>query len=401
MALIHPTLTLMNSVKPYQIADPHGWRNLAPPPMLIDGFLTKGTVMGITAMPGVGKSWLAMEAARAVATGTKFLGKFQAQQSGVLFVGSDSSLYDYARQWRRITQKEYDSHHYAGDDADGVKENDPYDGVRWLIQSSFLFEDPREVCSLIKTHDKFSWGDMFPIYNNYYDTEPGSETFGKIVSDQCGYDNHHGFGLIIFDTLSRLTRAQQNDNTEMEKVFGHIRLICETTGASVLLIHHNSKPTEHNDGTDWRGAMAQIGALDSWVNITKKKNEKDIVSVQFKKFRGITPENFRYKMNTGDEHEASLTYLDSSESHFDDSEDGAIPAAIRKCLATSSGMTATEISDALYQQFMDIFPDEAKFKKAIRNRLYEKTSPIFKHIDRNDKVRPAQFTLKKEKYGER
>lgn len=397
MNRIHPSLSLLSSSPAYQIDDPHRFRNLQPPPMLIDNFLTKGTVMGITAMPGVGKSWLAMEAMRAVATGTKFLGRFQARQEGVLFVGSDSSLYDYARQWRRLTASEYASHHYAGDEEDGVRPNEPYDAVRWLIQSPFLFEDARELCSVINTHRAFKWGELVPIYNQSYDTDPESPTYGQVLRDVVGHDYRRGFGLIVFDTLSRLTRAQQNDNTEMERVFTHIRLIAEQTGASVLLIHHNSKPSEYNDGTDWRGAMAQIGALDSWVNISKKKDEKDIVSVQFKKFRGITPDNFRYKMNVGDDDKASLEYLDSNESHFGDSEDGAIPVAIRRVLASSpTGMTVTGVADKLYDEFKDIFPDEAKFKKAIRNRLYEKGSPLFKYVDRNDAVRPAIFTLKKE-----
>jgi len=382
--LIHPTLALMGSAKPYPLDDHHMYRHLGAPPMLIEDFLPEASVMGMTALPGVGKSWLVMEAMRAVATGTKFLNEFQAAQGGVLFIGSDSSLYDYARQWRRLTHNEYLSFHTVGEE--DVEENIPYDSVRWLIQSPFLFEDAKEVCNLIKTHEAFQHGEPAPVYKVRYETDEEDPDGPPIeIREQVDEDCQRGFKLIVFDTLSRLTHAQQNDNTEMERVFGNIRLICEETRAAVILVHHNSKPSEFNDGSDWRGAMAQIGALDSWVNLSSKKNEKAIVQCAFKKFRGITPENFRFRMNVTEEETASLVYTDACASFFDDSEDGPLPIAIRTALAGGppEGMPITDIAKALTVTMGDMFPVFAKLRKAVSNRLAEEKSPLMmKYIEK-------------------
>ena len=182
-----------------------------------------------------------------------------------------------------------------------------------------------------------------------------------------------------------LTRAQQNDNTEMEKVFGHIRLLCAETGASVILIHHNSKPSEFNDGSDWRGAMAQIGALDSWVNLAARKNEKFILQCAFKKFRGITPGNFRFRMNVSDEDVASLVYTDACDSYFDDAADGPLPVAIRSALAVgpAEGMSISEITKVLSALMADLYPVVSKLRKAVSNRLAEVKSPLMtKYIEK-------------------
>lgn len=394
--IIHPTLALLGVAKSYKIEDPHQYRHLGPPPMLIEEFLPEGSVMGVTALPGVGKSWLVMEAMRAVATGTKMMGEFQAKRGGVLFVGSDASLYDYARQWRRLTEDEYTLHHAAGDHAE-IEPNVPYESVRWLIQSSFLFEDPKEICNLLVTHECFEYGEPEPIYEDVYTTDEQNPEKGRLVRHQVDFARPRGFKLIVFDTLSRLTRAQQNDNTEMERVFGNIRLISEVTGASVLLVHHNSKPSEFNDGSDWRGAMSQIGALDAWVNIGAKKNDKATLACNFKKFRGITPGDFRYRMNVTEEARASLVYLDEFDSRFEDPEEGPLPLAIRSLLATMAppeGMSITEISDALWPQFKDLFDEQPKFAKAVRNRLSEKRSPLHKHIRKIKGSNPVRYILK-------
>jgi hypothetical protein len=379
---LHPTLALLSCSHPYVLSDPHQYRNLSEPPMLIEGFLPEASVMGLTALPGVGKSWLVMEMMRAVATGGKFLGEYPSKRGGVLFVGSDSSLYDYARQWRRLTDTEYRSHHTAGD-LDEVEPNVPYESVRWLIQSSFLFEDPKSICSLLLTHHEYEYGELKPVYNYVYTPSMDDpDEIGFTTQTIADYAREGGFKLIVFDTLSRLTRAEQNSNTEMEQVFGNIRLICEETRAAVILVHHNSKPSEFNDGSDWRGAMSQIGALDSWVNLASKKDDKAIISCSFKKFRGITPSDMRYRMNVMDPETASLTFLDNLDSHFSDPVDGPIPLAIRTALASGpkDGMTIREIATVLHTQFIDEFVTIDKFLRAVRNRLSEKNSPLMQNF---------------------
>ena len=346
----HPLLADIESVAPYSLTEAHSLYDVPAPVMQIKEFLPAGGIMGITSFPGVGKTWLALEVARSIASGTPFLGKFEARRGGVLFVGSDSSIFDYARQWTRLTKGQY---------ADAAEREDIFEGVRFLIQSSFLFEDLQSVRQLLATHQRFEFGEM----------EIGPE--GEPVRPR-------GFKVIIFDTLSRLTRANQNDNTQMEEVFRHVRWIAETTGAAIILLHHNSKHTEFNDGADWRGAMSQIGALDSWVQLSNGRHKKYTIGGEFKKFRGITPKNFAYQMSVDDPRIAALAYSTEPVTREDKQERGALGEAIYTYISEHPDKNAREICEALTPRFevgvADVdgttvtYPPD-KMKTAVNNSL--------------------------------
>src|SRR5262245_21747546 len=95
------------------------------PPMLIDAFIPADTLGGLSGGPGVGKSWFSPEVARALATGTPFLGVFPVRtMAPVLYIGSDSSRFDYGRCWGRLTRKQYDD---LGGEQQGVDPTNEFD----------------------------------------------------------------------------------------------------------------------------------------------------------------------------------------------------------------------------------------------------------------------------------
>lgn len=342
----HPLLVGIENVKPYKLTEGHEMYSVRPPAMQIEDFLPVGGVMGMTSYPGVGKTWLALEIARSVASGTPFLGRYKAMRGGVLFVGSDSSLYDYARQWTRLTRNT--------EDAVNV-----FEPVRFLVQSTFMFEDRDEIRKLIRTHQKFEWGET---------------TIGP-----KGPEREHGFHTLVFDTVSRLTRANQNDNTEMEEVFRNIRMLAEATDCAIVLLHHNSKKSEYNDGSDWRGAMSQIGALDSWVQLSPHRKDKHLVGIQFKKFRGITPPDFSYRMAVSDPASASLSITDEPVTTAQKMQHDVVADAVKEFIVQHPGRRACEIRDALWPKFQvgvaevngttTAFPVIKDFTTAVNNRL--------------------------------
>jgi hypothetical protein len=279
----------------------------------------------------------------------------------VLFIGSDSSEADYARQWSRLTEDEHREWENSFDSEDHNPPESPFKRVQFLIQSPFMLDSPDEVRRIILTALDET---MFPRETQVIN--------GEVVKSEQG-----GCRLIVMDTLSRLTMANQNDNTEMEKVFAHIRIICEVTGAAVLLLHHNSKATEFNDGSDWRGAMSQIGALDSWIQLSNSKRNKHKIKAEFKKFRGITPGSFEYQQNVQDPERASLVFLSKCDSMVVESltEDLLLQFSVWK--------TRDVAEEAMWAAYSDQFTERGKFKKAIQNRLSE----LLK-TDRLDK-RPA------------
>lgn len=346
----HPLLIGIENVEPYKLADSERLYSEKEPPMQIASFLPAGGVMGITSYPGVGKTWLTLEVVRAVATGAPFLGRFDTHQGGVIFVGSDSSVFDYARQWRRLTR-------HLDLAFDNSKGKAPlFDAARFLLQSSFMFENTDEVRRLIATCRRFEWGDQELRHEGTKHAEMSREK---------------GVSVLVFDTLSRMTRANQNDNTEMEEVFRNIRHIAEFTGAAVILLHHNAKRSEFNDGSDWRGAMSQIGALDSWVQLVASRKDKYTVGVQYKKFRGVQPEDFAYKMDVNDPLIAHITASDEPVTMQQRLSHDPVAEAIMEEIIRNPGQREPDIRTAIWPQFKDQadWPDELKFKKAVNNRL--------------------------------
>src|SRR3989304_9843356 len=72
------------------------------PPMLIEGLVPRRGLVMFSADPYVGKTFLALEAARAVASHPPFLGRFQAWGGKVLFVEEDSPAWDLGKQFIKL-----------------------------------------------------------------------------------------------------------------------------------------------------------------------------------------------------------------------------------------------------------------------------------------------------------
>ena len=345
----------LKDVKPYKLKEGIDLYGLEPPPMLVEEILPKQTITGVSSFPGVGKTWFAMELARAVSTGTRFLNKFQSEQGSILFVGSDASIHDYARQWRKLTVNQWSS--LSPDEESPEDYRNPLDtNIKFLIGSDFMLDDLNAIRSLIRTSQVFEWGEL--------------------IQTDFGVFQQSGFSLIIFDTLSKLTRAKQEDNTAMEDVFRNIRLVSEQTKAGIVILHHNSYKNEFNDGERWRGAGAQVGALDNWFQINDEKNYK---IVKTKKFRGITPEPFTYSQVI-DEETAKLEITDREQVN------GVflgVQTGILEFLQKTPGgwFTVKQIAVATWEDNKVLFPDFEPYSSCIRKRLnfmLDETPPVIR-----------------------
>lgn len=272
----------------------------APPvEYLIERTLPTHTICGLTGIAGTGKTWLAMEMMRAVVTGTKFLGEFQARQCPAIYIGSDASLLDYARQWRRLTKEAYDSYANLGTEEDKLQVENPFDSyAHFLIQSEFNLDDIGMIARLIRTSEQVER----PSYLEDVLTDEGWEQV-----EQAG--KH--YGLIIYDTLTKMTRTPENDNVGRDIVFDHLRLVAEATGATLMVLHHPPLTSEWRTGEEFRGAGSQIGDLDNHFHIVQNNKRPDVIQFKFKKFRGITPKPFLFKLDVfDDENEASLDFME-------------------------------------------------------------------------------------------
>jgi hypothetical protein len=380
-------MSLVPSAVPYELIDPRDTLNTPPPPMVVQDMLPAGSVIGLTSPPGVGKTWLAMELMRAVSQGGDALGHFGSDQGGVLLIGHDSSIFDYARQWKRITLSDREAWNAIDHEDRGER---PFSNVRWLIQSSFALDRAETVAKVIATHNAFQWATE-PRFLKYDEWNEDEQKF--VASEEPFWP--HGFRLVIMDTFSRVYTGNQNDAAETDRAMGHARLIADATGAAVLILHHNAKKSEHNDGETWRGSSAMQGSLDAWLNLTQSKVDPYAIRGSWKKFRGITPADFDYRMKVSGPRVASLSFVNEIGKGGD--TDALSLAIVGFLQQMNRPCLLSEIREGIWPQFQDVWKNEASFRVAISNRTTGNlpVTRLFHKISQGV-GRPALIELKKE-----
>lgn len=88
----------------------------------------------------------------------------------------------------------------------------------------------------------------------------GRQAFGQDLANALGEDKP---ALIVFDTLARCLRGDENSAKDMGGLNAAIAALIENTGACVLLVHHSGKDASRGA----RGSSALLGALDTEIQI--------------------------------------------------------------------------------------------------------------------------------------
>jgi hypothetical protein len=349
---------LIEGVEPFDVASASDLYMAPPVDYLVDGLIPLNSAVGLTGFPGTGKTWFALEMSRAVATGTKFLGKFDVRRAPVLFVGNDASMLDYAQQWRRLTLEEYAGYDDAKEQ--GLRDLNPFDThVHFLLQSEFNLDDMNMVARVIAT-SRAIFGD--PDYEVQRD-EDGNETLVEVTKQNVG--------LIVMDALTNMTKTSEIDNTARGEVMSNVRLIAENTGASVLLLHHNTMPGEFRTGEEWRGGGAQIAMLDCHFHLTAKN--KGLIEFKTKKMRGLTPATFYFDLNVHEPGAASLDFNELEQEGTDETDTlrddlvGVLKAR------ENAPTTKLDFASALWPKYTVRYEDIKQLKKRIESFLYTYT----------------------------
>lgn len=345
------------------------------PPMLIDSLIPRQGITGISADPNIGKTFLAIEMARAVITGSKFLEAFEAEAGAVLFIGQDASIMDYARQVRKVVGKQY-ADMATELEVSGSDDVNPFDDrLKFLIRPGLELQNKKHVDKLIRTvqgiQHSFRGGGF---------TEYEINSTGDVVPVEYEpYD--YGVSLIIIDTLASSHRSNENDNSEMQVVFDNIRRLSEETKAAVILTHHHPKSGEFNtNNSKWRGATAQLGSLDNHMELSRVEGSKDMVEFAIKKFRGLRIDDFTYRMIV-DENTARLVKSDRPERETQHDNDSTL---LYEHMKTTDGSIGS--SDVL--EFFKVALADKKLKAAtISSRMYRAIKQLQKEglIERADR----------------
>lgn len=194
--------------------------DLPEPRPLVDGMLVAGTAATVFGPPGAGKTWLALSIARAVASGTPWLGRFATTQARVLVADAESHPAKLRERLAALNAAEPlpagaplavqpVAECFIDDD-----EADPARGLFWLLAAIREFRP----------------------------------------------------GLVILDALTRFHRAEENNAREMAAVNARLRQLMLRYGCALLVVDHANKPglaTSGEPGYRLRGSTEKLAFVDA------------------------------------------------------------------------------------------------------------------------------------------
>jgi len=191
-------------------------------PWLVTGLMSRGGLTLLGAEPKSCKTWLAVEIAIAVATGTKVCGEFFAEHGTVAY--------------------------FFAEDLDVQVRN----RVRALMAARGV--SPETICNLYVCPR----GQFLDITKN--------EDLAWIIAS-CRKIGR--VDLVVLDPLRDISSAAEDKSDEMSPVMRRLRLIAELLGCTVAVSHHAGKPTKETaarrPGQRMRGSSAIYGSTDSGI----------------------------------------------------------------------------------------------------------------------------------------
>jgi hypothetical protein len=201
------------------------FKETTPPPMLCErlGFVAEGgRVNAFVGAPGGGKTWSAVAAGLAVATGTKVFGAFECRPGVVRHIDSDMSA--------RTTMRRY------------VK----------LARGAGLLDEMR---SAVVERRMGVMGPMILTAGG----KPDPKAYALLRTHLEGVD------LLIVDSLRRIAPGIDENSAAFSEVLAQLRHVSAATNTAVLMLHHTGKSltSKNGSGTDAvRGEWAAHWVLE-------------------------------------------------------------------------------------------------------------------------------------------
>lgn len=196
---------------------------------------------------GTGKTWLALDLAIAVATGTLWLGEFEAQQGTVLVVDEENAELMLRKRLLMLLEGRGLKHDNVGMYflvGEGVNLS-PYDLGKGTHKSSPSYEKLCNTILLLKP------------------------------------------SLVIFDSLTRVHTSNENAASEMAVLFSYVKRLIRKTGTNCLFPHHMNKGQgSTKSGHRIRGSSDLRNFADYTLLIDKSK---DLITIEHDKARWAEP----------------------------------------------------------------------------------------------------------------
>lgn len=224
------------------------------PPMVIDGILPEGCVAMLAGPPGVGKSYLAMNACNAVASGGRFLDFLRTVQGGAIYIQCELPAWMLGERIRNL-----------GPVSPGLT-----------------------ICTP---------GSKLPL--NWWEPdgfnkkrETGSRALAMILLDQI---RSYSPKLVCFDSLKDFTSISMLDPEAASHLCGIFRMIAVHARCGVLLVHHHRKTggreQKYEGQDDMVGSFQLAAEVDSIMSIYqhKRADETSRFKLMFSKLRHSAP----------------------------------------------------------------------------------------------------------------
>lgn len=278
-------------IRPLLLKGARDLRSIGKPLMLIEDIIPVGSIVLVSGPAYSGKTFFALEAARAIATGESFMGRFPVERPGnVLIVEQDSPEYDTGRAMWSMLKRQW---HEEGDQARADQGFSVVDPIRFSWHPDLNILNRLDATRIIVTANKnYTWrGEAVYSRPEITWAQDGSVSkVERIVEEQdFGWA---GTSLIVLDTMRALHKGEENDSGEMEAVIQNLKYIRRETGAAIIAIAHDGVTGERT-----RGSTAWDGGVDSQFNVVGSKRQRH-ASVLVRKARAIAPPEFRYTIST-------------------------------------------------------------------------------------------------------
>jgi hypothetical protein len=197
-------------------------------PPVIHGLLRRGETMNVISAPKVGKSWLVLDLALAIATGRDWLGQFRCERGEVLILDNELHGETSSHRVPRVAEaRQIPLDAYAD---------------RVFVQN-------------LRGHLR----DVFSLGGYFRSLEPGR------------------YRAIILDAFYRFMPrdTDENDNGTMASVYNTIDRYANDLGCSFILIHHTSKGVQAGKSVTDVGAGAGSQSRATDTHLVLRQHEED------------------------------------------------------------------------------------------------------------------------------
>lgn len=275
------------------------------PDWMVDQLFTVGSNGWVAAEPKVGKSWIVLELAYALSTGTPFLGKFAVKQRRrVIYIQEEDSFNRVRGRLDKII---------SGDRSRGRPTGEYW---RWSIREGFKV-------------DNLAWLEKLRQ---------------EIIAFQAE--------VVILDVFNRLHGSDDSKQQEMTAILNNLTRLTNDYGCSFIIVHHNKKSqagVEARANQMMRGSTVLAGWSECSLYLRKGK-EKHVFIVTPESKDAPEMDDFSVTIRDLDEHRTILEVGMVSIHDRTAKMDEAVVDAVRRLNLDGLDATVQRVSDLLKKE---------------------------------------------------